>query len=52
VNLEQIIKNTIIQKAEPIGFDEFMNGKIIYITIRCFDRFLIIVLDVYQMFSE
>ena len=24
MNLEQTIKNTIIQKAEPIGFDEFM----------------------------
>ncbi len=25
VNLEQIIKNIIIQKAKPIGFDEFMD---------------------------
>ncbi|CAC9452598.1 SAM-dependent methyltransferase, MidA [uncultured Gammaproteobacteria bacterium] len=32
VNLEQIIKNTIIQKAEPIGFDEFMNLALYYPT--------------------
>ncbi|SFV87267.1 COG1565: Uncharacterized conserved protein [hydrothermal vent metagenome] len=30
MNLEQIIKNTIIQKAEPIGFDEFMNLALYY----------------------
>ncbi len=30
MNLEQIIKNIIIQKAEPIGFDEFMNLALYY----------------------
>ena len=25
MNLEEIIKNTIIQKASPISFDEFMD---------------------------
>jgi NADP-dependent 3-hydroxy acid dehydrogenase YdfG len=34
VNLEQIIKNTIIQKAEPIGFDEFMNLALYYPLIQ------------------
>ncbi len=30
VSLEKIIKNTIIQKSEPIGFDEFMNLALYY----------------------
>jgi len=30
VNLEQIIKNTIIQKAGPVGFDEFMDLALYY----------------------
>ncbi len=30
MTLEQIIKNTIIQKAKPIGFDEFMNLALYY----------------------
>ncbi|MBA5248633.1 MAG: SAM-dependent methyltransferase [Gammaproteobacteria bacterium] len=30
MNLEQIIKNTIIQKSEAIGFDEFMNLALYY----------------------
>lgn len=30
MNLEKIIKNTITQKAEPIGFDEFMNLALYY----------------------
>jgi SAM-dependent MidA family methyltransferase len=30
MNLQKIIKNTIIQKTEPIGFDEFMNLALYY----------------------
>lgn len=30
MKLQEIIKNTIIQKAEPIGFDEFMNLALYY----------------------
>ncbi len=30
MNLQEIIKNTIIQKAKPIGFDEFMNLALYY----------------------
>lgn len=30
MNLEEIIKNTIIQKARPIGFDEFMDFALYY----------------------
>lgn len=30
MQIEDIIKNTIIQKAEPIGFDEFMNLALYY----------------------
>ena len=30
MNLEEIIKNTIIQKAGPIGFDEFMDLALYY----------------------
>lgn len=30
VNLKEIIKNTIIQKAHPIGFDEFMSMALYY----------------------
>jgi SAM-dependent MidA family methyltransferase len=30
MNLEEIIKNTIIQKASPIGFDEFMDLALYY----------------------
>ena len=32
MNLEEIIKNTIIQKASPIGFDEFMDLALYYPT--------------------
>jgi SAM-dependent MidA family methyltransferase len=42
VNLEQIIKNTIIQKAEPIGFDEFMNLALYYPAKGYYSAYLLI----------